>query len=164
MREPQLGVDARRAVDTLVGRVDLLDLLDQPRVRKRPIRRDPGRPAMAPRAADAEQLALAGDREAGPLRRDDPVDAYRVSLSRAKKAAARLRISRCCSSRLTFLCSSRNSSRSSELSPPLANVDLELLVPQPQRLDRDPELCCDRLQLLPPTDEGAAPTAPSVGC
>ena len=39
VREPQVGVDPRRAVDAPVVLVDLLDPLDQPRVRERPVRR-----------------------------------------------------------------------------------------------------------------------------
>ncbi len=53
----------------------------------------------------------------GPLRRDDPVGDHRVSVSFAKKAAARLSRSRSCFSRAFSRRSRRSSSRSSLRSP-----------------------------------------------
>ena len=94
LRQPQLSVDAPRPIDAAIGLVNGVDLLRQPRVAERPIRRRPTQPVIEPRAADTEQLATDGDRGAGLLRRDEPVDAHRVSVSFAKKAAARLSRSR----------------------------------------------------------------------
>ena len=94
LAEPQLGLHAPRPVDATVLRVDGLDLLDQPRVAQRTVRRRPTRPRVEPRRRDAEQLAGHGDRGAGLLRQDDPVARHRVPLSVAKKAAARLSRSR----------------------------------------------------------------------
>ena len=90
----QLGVDARRSVDAPVRAVDLADALGQPRVLARAGRRRPALPGVKARAADAEHAAHRLDRVLGLLRRDEPEDHRRVSLSLAKKAAAFLRISR----------------------------------------------------------------------
>ena len=109
----QLGVDARRAVDAAVGAVDLDGSARSARRRSRA--RALGtlaRPVVVARAADAEQPAGHGDRGAGLLRRDQPVDAHRVSVSAAKKAAARLSRSRSCFSRAFSRRSRRSSSRS----------------------------------------------------
>jgi hypothetical protein len=65
------------------------------------------------------------------LRRDEAIDAHRVSLSFTKKAAAFFRISRSCSSNSTLRRSSRSSSRSSAAHAiALAALDLRLLHPQ----------------------------------
>jgi hypothetical protein len=106
---PQLGVHARCPVDLPVRLPDLADLLEQPRVRERPVSGCAPGPGVVARARDAEQLTSDGDRRSGLLGRDHPVDRHRVSVSAAKKAAARLSRSRSCSRRLTFLRSSRNS-------------------------------------------------------
>jgi hypothetical protein len=49
VREPQLGVDAPRAVDATTIAVDLLDLLEQPGVAKRAIARPPVGPVVIAR-------------------------------------------------------------------------------------------------------------------
>ena len=91
----------------------------QPRVIQRPVRRRPPDPRPVPGLRDAEQLALQGDRQPLGLLgfRDEPVDADRVPVSRAKKAVACLRMSRSCSRRRTRFLSSRSSSRSALVSP-----------------------------------------------
>ena len=91
---------------------------------------------MKPRFGDPEDLAHHRDWEPGPLRRDDPVGAHRVSVSAAKRTAARLRMSRSCSTRLTRLRSSRSSSRSALVNPSWRSRLLELvpLDPVMQRL------------------------------
>ena len=52
----------------------------------------------------------------GSLSRDMPVDTHRISVSLAKRAVARLRMSRSCSKRLTRFRSWRSSSRSADVS------------------------------------------------
>ena len=49
VRDPQLRVDPRSAVHATVLRVDHLDLLDQERVRERPVRRRARRPVVVAR-------------------------------------------------------------------------------------------------------------------
>src|SRR3954468_24823059 len=67
--------------------------------------------------ADTEHAAHELDRVLGLLRRDEPEDPHRVSLSLAKKAAAFFRMSRS-SARIKFSRRNRrNSSRSSEVKP-----------------------------------------------
>ena len=117
--DPQLGVDPRAAVHATVLSMNRLDLLDQERVRERPIRRRTGGPLVVARTADLQQLACHADRNRmlGLLRLDDPVGSHRVSVSLAKKAAARLSRSRSCSTRLTLRRSSCSSWRSASVSP-----------------------------------------------
>ena len=93
--EPQLGVDPAGAVGALRRRVDLLDPLRQPRVTQRPVGRRATLPVMEAGAVHLERTAHHGDRKVRPLRRDQREDlAYGSPVSRAKKAAAFLRISR----------------------------------------------------------------------
>ena len=113
----QLGVDPGRPVDLAVRGPDLLDALRQPGVAERAIRGRSGRPGVIARARDAEQPAGDGDRGSGLLGRDDPVGGHRVSVSDAKKAAARLSRSRSCRSRTFSRRSRRSSSRSSLVRP-----------------------------------------------
>ena len=80
-------------------------------------RRLAGLPRVIARAADAEHAAHRLDRVLGLLRRDEPEDHRRVSLSLAKKAAAFLRISRSSVSVRTSRRKRRSSSRSSEVRP-----------------------------------------------
>src|SRR5829696_2964535 len=91
---PQLGVDPGRSVDLAVGAVDLADALGQPLLLECPGRPRPALPRVKARTRDAENAAHRLDRVLGLLRRDEPEDHRRVSLSLAKKAAAFLRISR----------------------------------------------------------------------
>jgi hypothetical protein len=85
----QLGVDPRRAVHPAFGLVDLLDLLEQPRVLERTIRWWPALPVMEARPVDLERTAHQRDWVVGLLRGDERKHlAYRPSVSRAKKAAA----------------------------------------------------------------------------
>ena len=99
--------------------VDLLDLLGQPRVAERPVRRRPALPVMKAGPADPEHAAHHGDGIVRLLRGDQRVRlAYRPSSSLAKKTAAFRKISR---SIRNVAFSSRNrasSSRSSPDSPP----------------------------------------------
>src|SRR3954453_130347 len=94
VRHAQLGVDSRRAVDRAVLRMDLLDELAELAVPASALAGTAVAPVVVARARDAEQATTNGDRGAGPLRRDKPVDRHRVSVSFAKKAAARLSRSR----------------------------------------------------------------------
>ena len=93
--EPQLGVDAPGAIGAVRVGVDLLDLLDQPRIRQRPVRRRAPLPVVKAGAVHLKRSAHHGDRVVRLLRRDQREDlAYGSPVSRAKKAAAFLRISR----------------------------------------------------------------------
>ena len=74
-------------------------------------------PRVIARTRHAEHAAHGLDRVLGLLRRDEPEDHRRVSLSLAKKAAAFLRISRSSASVRTSRRSRRSSSRSSEVKP-----------------------------------------------
>src|SRR5262249_45628134 len=90
-------------------------------------------------------------REAGLLHRDHPVDAHRVSVSRAKKAPGPLED-------LPLLLESLHLEaqlpqlgalvRAEALA--LAEVELELLVPRSQRLNRDPQLFGDQSKVTYP--------------
>ena len=103
-------------------------------------RADGGRacPGVKARAADVEHAAHRLDRVLGLLRRDEPEDHHRVSLSLAKKAAAFFRISRS-SVRIRFSRRSRRSSSRSSRGQALglALIDVELTRPVAQRLRRD---------------------------
>jgi hypothetical protein len=79
------GMDAAGAVGASALAVDPRDPLEQPRVSKRPIRRRPPLPGVEARAGDAEQPAHQRDRVVGLLRRDEPKQAHRVSLSFADR-------------------------------------------------------------------------------
>ena len=96
---------------------------------------------MKPGPADAQHPAHDRDRVLGLLRRDEPEDPHRVSLSLAKKAAAFFRMSRS-SARIRFSRRNRrNSSRSSVVKPStLAVVDVDLARPVAQRLLRAAQL------------------------
>src|SRR5215204_4792678 len=110
-------MDPGRPIDLSIGAVDLADALGQPRVLERPRRSRPALPGVKARAADAQHAAHRLDRVLGLLRRDEPEDHRRLSLSLAKKAAAFLRISRSSVSVRTSRRNRRNSSRSSQVSP-----------------------------------------------
>ena len=91
----ELGMDPRHPVHAPAPVVDLLDLLGQPRVRERPIRRRATLPVMKASPADAEHAAHHGDGIVRLLRGDQRVRlAYRPSSSLAKKTAAFRKISR----------------------------------------------------------------------
>jgi len=115
--EAKLHRHASGPVDASGAFVDLLGPRRQPRIAESAVRRCSSLPAVKPRAADAEHFAHHRDWEAGPLRRDDPVDAHLVWVSAAKKTAARLRISRSCFKRVFSRRSRRSSSRSALVSP-----------------------------------------------
>ncbi len=68
--------------------MDRADPLDQPGVGELAVRRRPALPGVEPGAGDAEHPTEQRDRVVGLLRRDEPEHAHRVSLSRAKRAAA----------------------------------------------------------------------------
>ena len=112
-------MDPRHPVHATTGIVDLLDLLGQPRIRERPIRRRATLPVMKASPADAQHAAHHSDGIVRLLRGDQRVRlAYRPSSSLAKKTAAFRKISR---SIRSFAFSSRSrasSSRSSPESPP----------------------------------------------
>ena len=104
----------------------------------------PAPPVIEARPRDAEQAAGHGDRSAGLLRRDEPVDAHRVSVSVAKKAAARLSRSRSIRSRWFSRSSSASRTRSSDDSP-----------------SRSPtSTACCRFHLR--NDSGATPISPAI--
>jgi hypothetical protein len=63
--ESQLGLHAASAVNAPGAIVDLLDLFDRPRVGEVTVRRRPAFPLVEGRARNRQQLAEAGDREAG---------------------------------------------------------------------------------------------------
>ena len=93
--KPQLGVDPPGAIGTVRVGMDRLDLLDQPRVTQRPVRGRATPSVMEAGAVHAQRSAHHGDRKVRLLRRDQREDlAYGSPVSRAKKAAAFLRISR----------------------------------------------------------------------
>jgi hypothetical protein len=115
--EAKLGLNPPGAIDAACVLVDLGDPRGQPRIAQRPVGRRAALPGMKPRFGDPEDLAHHRDWETGPLRRDDPVGAHRVSVSAAKRTAARSRMSRSCSTRLTRLRSSRSSTHSTLVSP-----------------------------------------------
>jgi hypothetical protein len=68
--------------------MDRDDLLAEPDIRERSIRRRPSLPGVETGAGDAQKPADQRDRKIGLLRRDEPIQAHRVSLSLTKKAAA----------------------------------------------------------------------------
>jgi hypothetical protein len=113
----QRGMDAASAVGATALAVDDGDPVGEPGVGESAIRRRPPLPGMEAEAGDAKQPAHQRDRVVGLLRRDEPIQAHRVSLSFAKKAAAFFKISRSCSSSSTRRRSSRNSSCSSPVRP-----------------------------------------------
>lgn len=95
MPEPQLGVNAARAVGAVRGGVDLLDPLGQPGVAQDAIGRRTTLPVMKAGAVDPQYAAHHRHREVRSLclyQREDL--SYGSPVSRAKKAAAFLRISR----------------------------------------------------------------------
>jgi hypothetical protein len=113
----QVAVDARRAVSATACDVQLPDPLEQSSITERSRRRWPRRPGVEAGTADAEDAAERLDWMVGPLRSDEPKDAHRLPLSRAKKAAAFFKISRSSSSTLTCLRNRRSPSRSSLVKP-----------------------------------------------
>ena len=139
----QHRVHPRAPVPATAGLVDRADPLGQPRVLKLTIRRRPTEPRVVPGLGHAEQLALQGDRMFLGLLgfRDMPVHSHRVSVSRAKKAVACLRMSRSCLSRAFSRRSRRSSSRSAELSASSRSPTVRLVLAGPvtQRLLRDPQ-------------------------
>src|SRR3954470_13376358 len=74
-------MDPRRAVDLAVLFVDRADALKQPLVLDPPGRRPAALPGMKARPRDPEHAAHRLDRVLGLLRRDEPEDHRRVSLS-----------------------------------------------------------------------------------
>ena len=118
MLQAQLGVDAPRAVGAVRSGVDLLDLLDQPRVGQRPVRRRATLPVVEAGAVHPQRAAHHRHREVRPLRLDQREDLSDGSpVSRAKKAAAFLRISRSIRNVWFSRRNRASSSRSSVLSP-----------------------------------------------
>src|SRR5690349_12877477 len=120
--------------------MDLLDLLRQPRVAKRPIRRRPALPVMKAGAADPEHATHHRDGKARLLRSDQRVRlAYRPPSSLAKKTAAFRKISR---SIRSFAFSSRSRDSSSRSSPesPLTTRGPLLIEPAAQRDIGDPQI------------------------
>ena len=104
-------------IDAAEALVDLGDPGGQALILKRPRGRLARLPGVKPGPAHAQDPAHDRDRVLGLLRRDEPEDPHRVSLSLAKKAAAFFRISRS-SARIRFSRRSRrNSSRSSVVRP-----------------------------------------------
>src|SRR5262249_13499141 len=97
--------------------MDLPDPCDQPRVREVTVTRRPPLPGMKTRTRHPQHTAEQRDRMVGLLHSDEAEALHRVSLSRAKKAAAFFKISRSCSSVRTLRRSSRSSARSSLVSP-----------------------------------------------
>src|SRR5689334_23390192 len=110
-------VDAAGAIGATALAVDPPHLLGQPGVRERTVGRRALLPGMEPRAGDAEHTAERLDGVAGLLRSDEPVDRYRLSLSRAKKAAAFFKMSRSSRNTLTSRPRRRSSSRPSPERP-----------------------------------------------
>src|SRR5439155_11877172 len=92
------GVDTAGAIGAAALAVDLRDPLNQPGISESTIGRRSPLPSVEARARNAEQPAHQRDRVVGLLRRDEPKQVHRVSLSFTKKAAAFFRISRSCSS------------------------------------------------------------------
>src|SRR5215217_1631304 len=142
--QAQLGMDPSRAIDAAIGGVNGFDALQQPGVAERAVAGRPAQPVIEARPRDAEQLAAHRDRGAGLLRRDKPVDAHRVSVSFAKKAAARLSRSRSIRSRWFSRSSSFRRARSSE--------------PRPSRSPTSTSCCRFHLG----SDSGATPISPAI--
>src|SRR6202043_746448 len=93
--QAQLGMDTPSPIGAVRLGVDLLDPLRQPRVTQRAVGRRATLPVMEAGAVHAQRPAHHGDRKVRLLRRDQREDlAYGSPASRAKKAAAFLRISR----------------------------------------------------------------------
>jgi hypothetical protein len=115
--EAQLRMDPRRAIDAPVGLMDLLDLLEQPRVLERAIRRRAALPVVKACSVDLECPAHQRDWVVGLLRGDEREHLAHRSLSRAKKAAAFFNTSRSISSVRTRRRNSRSSAFSSLVSP-----------------------------------------------
>ena len=91
MLDLELGVDPRRPVDPSAGLMDLADLLGQPRVTQRPVRRRAALPVLKHGPTHPEHPAHHGDGKVRLLRGDERVHlAYRPSSSLAKKTAADL--------------------------------------------------------------------------
>src|SRR4051794_4804531 len=113
----QLGVHPRPAVGRLALIVDGADLAEQLVIAAPPRARRPVLPGVVAGSADAEHAAQQGDGMLCFLRVDQPEAHHRRSVSRAKKAAAALRISRSWARRRFSRRSRRSSSRSSLVSP-----------------------------------------------
>ncbi len=140
--EPQLRVDAWRAVDPRTRRRrsgGSARRAAHPRRRAAGLAPPPGVEALA---GHPDRLAEQGDRELCGLLGDEPKPCHGRSLSLAKKAAARFRISRSCRSTRFSRSSSRNRARSSVVSTsrPLTAIGLVLTLPVTQRLRRTPQL------------------------
>ena len=89
--DPQLRVDPRDPVHAAALLMDQLDLLDQPSVSQRPVRRRPALPIVKASPAHIEHAAHHGNGKVALLRGDKRVAlAYRPSSSFAKKTAADL--------------------------------------------------------------------------
>ena len=92
--EAQLGVDPRCTVDLLGLAVDLPDPLAELAVGELPGARRTALPGVEALTRDTDDPAQQGDRELCGLSLDEPEPGHGRSVSLAKKAAARFRISR----------------------------------------------------------------------
>ena len=92
--ELELGVDPGRPVDLLGLEMDLPDPLAELAVGELPCARRPLLPGVVALTGDADRLAQQGDGELCGLRLDEPEPRHGLSVSLAKKAAARFKISR----------------------------------------------------------------------
>ena len=92
--ERELGVDPRRTVDLFRLDVDLTDPLGQLAVGELSRARRPALPGVVALTRDADDPAQQGDGELCGLSLDEPEPRHGRSVSLAKKAAARFRISR----------------------------------------------------------------------
>jgi len=75
--EPELGVDARRAVGGAAARVDLADLFAEISIDCGPLGRWPGDPSVLAGACHTQHAAQPGDLVVWLLRVDQPVAAHR---------------------------------------------------------------------------------------
>src|SRR4029079_10382780 len=83
----QRRMNASSAVGAAALDMDLPDLLTQPGIRERAIGRCAPLPRVEAGAGDPERTAQRLDGASGLLHSDTPVDGYRLSPARAKKAA-----------------------------------------------------------------------------
>ncbi len=111
--ELQLRVDPGRAVDPLRLEMDLTDPLGQPAVGELTGARRPALPGVVALTRHTDDPAQQGDGELCGLLLDEPEPGHGRSVSLAKKAAPRFRISRYCRSTLFSRSSSRSRCRSS---------------------------------------------------
>src|SRR4051794_29798036 len=131
---PRLGVHARAAVGAPAGLEDRPDPLAHPSVGRVAAGRSPPQPGVEAAGRDADQPAQHSHREGRALGGDEAVP-HEATASLAKKAAARLRISFSCSSRLASR-RSRASSAASAFCRARASA-----VPAASRSLRQPRSC-----------------------